>query len=260
MKIVVALLLAILSFSFVMDVQAKRFGGGRSFGTSRSVSNYSRSAAAPAGAPMQNAAASPARSWLGPLAGLAAGGLLASLFMGHGLASGIGTWLLVLGAGFFIWRLFAARRSSPVTQSMSNMNFNSPFQSAPQAAAATATAPDFDAEDFMRKAKAQFIRLQAAYDSKNLADIREFTMPEVFAEIQLQLQERGNAENITEVVSLNAALLGVDNSDNDMFVGVRFSGLIKEDHEQAQPFIETWHFKRDNQTWKVAGLQQEINA
>src|SRR5258706_352468 len=69
----------------------------------------------------------------------------------------------------------------------------------------------FDATQFLRDAKLQFIRLQAAYDQKNLNDIREFTTPEVFAEIRLQFDERGIAENKTDVVSLEADLLDVEN-------------------------------------------------
>ena len=71
----------------VNEAQAKRFGGGRSFGMQRPVmSNFSRSTVPPQAA---MAPRSTANKWLGPLAGLAMGGLLASLFMGHGIGSGI---------------------------------------------------------------------------------------------------------------------------------------------------------------------------
>ncbi|MCP6640128.1 TIM44-like domain-containing protein, partial [Klebsiella pneumoniae] len=49
-------------------------------------------------------------------------------------------------------------------------------------AAAAAAAPlqvpaGFDTEAFLRSAKVYFVRLQAAWDQGNLADIREFTTP-----------------------------------------------------------------------------------
>jgi predicted lipid-binding transport protein (Tim44 family) len=49
----------------------------------------------------------------------------------------------------------------------------------------------FDTEAFLRHAKASFIRMQAAWDRSDVNDLREFTTPEVFAELQLQIQERG---------------------------------------------------------------------
>ena len=88
--------------------------------------------------------------------------------------------------------------------------------------------PIFVETDFLRDAKTKFIRLQAAYDQKNLADIKEFTSPEVLAEIQMQFQERENASNDTEVVSLEAELLDVSNEGNLLTASVRFSGRIKE--------------------------------
>ena len=119
----------------------------------------------------------------------------------------------------------------------------------------------------MREAKLQFIRLQAAYDQKNLDDIRDFTTPEDFAEIKLQFEERGIAENKTDVVSLEADLLDVENqtqsiSDTEMqtmIASVRFNGMIQEDrHLTASAVNEIWHFKKDigSLRWVVAGVQQ----
>jgi len=71
-----------ISLTFALDAHAKRFGGGKSFGSA--PSHQTRQApqqtqAAPNQAGRQTpAAASGASRWLGPLAGLAAGGLLAS--------------------------------------------------------------------------------------------------------------------------------------------------------------------------------------
>src|SRR6185369_14738435 len=57
------------------------------------------------------------------------------------------------------------------------------------AAAVTSSAANipagFDVEGFVRNAKVNFIRLQAANDAGNLEDIREFTSPEMFAEIKM---------------------------------------------------------------------------
>jgi hypothetical protein len=79
------LLTVLLSFTLVVqDVDARRLGGGKSFG--RQSSNVSRQQSAPPKAPAQDAASKPAQPqtpsaapqpagnrWLAPLAGIAAG-------------------------------------------------------------------------------------------------------------------------------------------------------------------------------------------
>ena len=67
----------------------------------------------------------------------------------------------------------------------------------------------FDTEGFVRQAKVQFVRLQAAFDAKNSDDLREFTSPEMFAELNVDMMQRGDAPQTTEVVELNAELLGM---------------------------------------------------
>ncbi len=46
---------------------------------------------------------------------------------------------------------------------------------------------------FLRCAKLNFVRLQAANDAHNVDDLREFLAPELFAEVKLQMDERGAA-------------------------------------------------------------------
>lgn len=274
----------------IKDAEAKRFGGGRSFGVSRSTNNFSRSPSAfnqnysrsQSGFGGQNA--SPMSRWFGPLAGLLAGGLLASLFMGHGLGSGLLSWLLVGGLLFVLITLFRNKKQSAQTFEQPSHNQTQSFArdaaaqfmrnsvnqpASPSYSAVVNNYPvGFDAQTFLREAKVQFIRLQAAYDEKNLADIREFTTPEVFAEIQLQFHERGNQANKTTVMSLEAELLNVEEEPQfasgaelqTLTASVRFTGLIQEDQAQpASAFNEVWHFKKEaaNLRWMVAGVQQE---
>jgi predicted lipid-binding transport protein (Tim44 family) len=258
------------------DAQAKRFGGGKSFGMQRntsSFSNFSRQS-------IQNYQTPVKRSfgkWLGPLAGLVAGGLLATLFMQNGIGSGLLIWL---GIGLVILCLVSLFRrkiqpEAPLayhrdlsqesinTNDRSNVPDYSPHL---QTNFSQQKYPDgFDADSFLRDAKVQFIRLQAAYDTKNLNDLREFTAPEIFAEIQMQLQERGGANNQTAVVHLEAELLDVSaepsfmqHADQERCVAsVRFTGKLREDNDEV-PLNETWHFVKDNKNsrWLVAGVQQ----
>lgn len=87
---------------------------------------------------------------------------------------------------------------------------------------------DFDVPAFLRAAKSYYIRMQAAWDKADIHDIHEFTTPEMFAEMKLQLQERGPGPNITDVVSLDAELLGIETLNNEYMASVKFSGMIRE--------------------------------
>jgi predicted lipid-binding transport protein (Tim44 family) len=133
------------------------------------------------------------------------------------------------------------------------------------AAATQASAPwgvpaDFDTPAFLRHAKTYFIRLQAAWDKADTNDIREFTTPEMFAELRMQIQERGASPNHTDVVTLDAQLLGIENSGAEHLASVKFSGMIREaDNAPAEPFAEVWNLTKPASGqggWTLAGIQQ----
>jgi predicted lipid-binding transport protein (Tim44 family) len=119
----------------------------------------------------------------------------------------------------------------------------------------------FDSEGFGRIAKMIFIRLQTANDARNLDDLRGFTTPEMYASIKLDLQERGELEQHTDVVRVDAQVLDVAEEDGRQIVSVRFHGLIKEDSAtvEAMPFNEVWHLVKpldDSRNWAIAGIEQ----
>ncbi|MFB1029940.1 MAG: Tim44-like domain-containing protein, partial [Thauera sp.] len=123
-----------------------------------------------------------------------------------------------------------------------------------------ARAGGFDTEGFARQAKLNFIRLQAANDAGNLDDLREFTTPEVFAELCMQLNERKGAEQRTDVVELNAEVIDVAEENDRYVVSVRFSGLLREQADAApEAFDEIWHLSKPlagSAGWLIAGIQQ----
>lgn len=271
---------------------AKRMGGGKSFGSQRDSTTMQRDAA-PAPSSPQNAgamqrqaqpatpagAAQPAkRSWMGPLAGLAAGiglaALASHLGFGEEMASFMMIALLVMVA-LFVWRMFAARRNAPQQQGMQYAGATAGPGTAPQrfeavapvaasapaAAASAGNIPaDFDVEGFLRQAKLNFVRLQAANDKGDVEDIRQFTSPEVFAEIRMQLQERGGETQHIDIVQLDAALLDLVTENDQYIASVRFSGLLREEVTAAPaPFHEVWHLAKPvsgNRGWVIAGIQQ----
>ena len=277
---------------------AKRFGGGKSTGMQRQMNTPDKaptaapaqSAAVAPAAGAAGAAAAPARSkWMGPIAGLAAGlGLaaLASHFgFGEALANMMMIGLLILAVvlviGFIMRKRMGAQTpamagagAGPMQYSASGapqggpasrpLDLGVPGSSAgPLAPVAATTArsipADFDVQGFARSAKVNFIRLQAANDAGNLDDIREFTTPEMFAEIKMSIDERGGAGQFTDVVSINADVLEVAEEASRYVVSVRLTGTIREDGANAEPVDEIWHLVKpcDGASgWLLAGIQQ----
>lgn len=265
-KLVVYLFISMLSFGLtIQDVHAKRFGGGRSFGMQRSKSNLFHSSSSKSKQSFTKSSNS--SKWAGALGGLLLGGLLATLFMGHGLASGLLSWLILGSLVLFVVSFMRKKRQSGFHSAAFASAGNAPFRpeaknqpgySNSSSSYYNDAPPNFEETSFLRDAKVTFIRLQAAFDQNNLNDIRVFTAPEVFAEIKMQLEERGNNPNHTEVVQLNATLLDVSQQADGYVATVRFTGVIKENDASASPLDELWHFRQfsSNQDWVVGGIQQ----
>jgi len=118
----------------------------------------------------------------------------------------------------------------------------------------------FPLEAFMRSAKTTFIRLQAANDRKDLDDIREYTTPEMYAEISMQLQERGNAPQKTDVLAVNTTMLEVVNEGDYAIASVRMSGQLRENNGAPENFDEVWHVQKnlrdEKSVWLLSGIQQ----
>ncbi len=214
----------------------------------------------------------------GLIAGLGLGALLGSLFSGGlGGMGGILMLLLVAGLAFMAWRAFASRRtpaaSGPIEFAGAGAGDATPPTRAPLniggGLAAPVEAPKsepvaipgFETEPFLRVAKTSFIRLQAANDAGDLDDIRDFTTPEMFAEISMQVRDRSGAPQKTEVVSVNASLVEAVVEGDYAIASVRFTGLIREAvNANPEPFDEVWHVRQDQRdrkaTWLLAGIQQ----
>jgi len=102
--------------------------------------------------------------------------------------------------------------------------------------------------------------MQAAWDRADINDIREFTSPEMFAEVKMQLTERGASPNHTDVVTLDAELLGIETTTEEYIASIRFTGTIREaQNAPAEPFSEIWVLAKPvagQGGWLLAGLQQ----
>lgn len=305
-RFLLSVFIGLMGLGFVaQDVEARRLGGGISQGMKRQAPPPRQDPATPAqqATPQQPAAtpatagaaaAAPAaaarRSWLGPIAGLAAGlgiaALMSHLGLGDTLANIVMIALLVL-VGVMVVR-FLMRRFMPQAKPVHGMQFagahgsglNTPLardsgmlkpqpagtmalQSQALPAGSTGRAvlpPGFDTAEFERAAKMIFIRLQAANDAGDLEDLRQFSTPEMFAAFRLDLQDRTGRTQRTDVVRLDTEMADWAEEDGKQIVSVRFSGLIREEENGvAEPFDEVWHLVRPadaSRPWAIAGIQQ----
>ena len=276
-RFLLLLTLVVTSLSlFAMNAEARRLGSGSSIGKQRTmapqqVQKAPAATATPAAAPA--APASTGNKWLGPLAGLAIGAGLGAMFAGGGLGGmggALGSILMMVAlAGVVMFAIsYFRKQQQPAMQYSGNGASQGYTPQQPQYSGAGATATpitanipaDFPVEAFIRSAKMSFIRLQAANDRKDLNDIREYTTPEMFAEITIQLQERGNATQTTDVVEVNANLLEVVTENNHAIASVRMSGQLVENKGAPEYFDEIWHVQKDLQdekaVWLLSGIQQ----
>ena len=118
----------------------------------------------------------------------------------------------------------------------------------------------FDSSGFERIAKAIFIRMQAANDAANLDDLRQFTTPEMFASVKLDLLERGSQAQTTEVRRIEATVLDVAEEAERQIVSVRYRGEVVEAAGAAPVALdEVWHLvkaRSGDEAWRIAGIEQ----
>lgn len=313
---------AVLAFSTVsmtlvsFEAEARRMGGGKSFGRQSSnvmqqrqavqppaATTTNRSGATPANASAASgAAAAQSRSgfsrFLGPIAGIAAGlgiaALLSSLGLGGALLEALSSALLiglVILAVVFVVRRLRGGGARPAAQSAgqaspmyrestpqmparpevsTSQTPNSTFQTdTVQSSAAQPTQPidpswfipdDFDITSFLNGAKQQFRHIQELWDQGNPAALNEYLTDDLLKELTPEILAREGAQN-TQIVLLNAELLGIEKVADGHLASVRYSGMLREDpNSDAFSFEEVWNlYKADGSGWLLAGIQQ-INS
>lgn len=121
----------------------------------------------------------------------------------------------------------------------------------------------FDSEGFLTAAKGNFVSLQAAWDKSDIPALRVMMTDTMLKEIQAQLAERenhtGGPVNQTEVVMIEAHLLGIEDLGDEYMASVEFTGMIREEPSAGpSPFREVWNMikpKNGRSGWLVAGVQ-----
>ena len=289
-----ALIAIALSLSLISsEALAKRMGSGSDSGMQRSVAPASpasnsaapASAAAAGGAASAAAGAATKSSWMGPIMGLAAGGLLAAAFMG-GAFDGISPMdivliLLIVGGIFFFLRRRAAQQQvQPATASASNYTPTQPpvpqstsgdinigsrvgsltMQDALNTATPFAAPAWFDEKNFTTQAKSWFVQLQMAWDKKDYATLGAIVTPELLVELRAQ-REQQSENNVTKVDEVFAQVVEFVQDAGKWILTVRFNGYLSEkEGDFPHAFSEYWHLVRIGDAqgeWKLAGIQQD---
>lgn len=323
-RVLATLLIAVsaagmLAVSF--DAEARRFGGGKSFGRQSSNVTQQRQAVTPPAATTTQRNATPAANnatnragqaaapktgmsrFLGPLAGIAAGlgiaALLSSLGLGGAMLEFLSSAILIAIAVFavmFLIRRLRGAGSRTAAQGAGAGNVNHQYrqssdpamqpqypraeQPAPAPVAPAAAAPavasmqaapeqtevdpswfipaDFDITSFLANAKQRFVEIQALWDKGDVNALREYLTDDLLIEATPQIQQRESDDSSTEVVLLNAELLGIEKVAGGHLASIRYSGMLREGQgTEAFRFEEVWNlYKEDDAGWLVAGIQQ----
>lgn len=283
---------AMLALPF--EAEARRAGGGKSFGMQSGNVASQRSAVRPpaaatparSGAAAANAQRSGMSRFLGPIAGIAAGLGIAALLSHLGLGGALLEFLssailigLVVFAVMYLVRRLRGGGQRPAMAQAGNNSFRNADNSAaplhqrqaaaPQAAPAAPAVPaapvdtswfipeGFDTPAFLANAKEQFIKIQAIWDRGDIEALRDYMTDDLIAEVKPEFLGRGE-DNYTEVVLLNAELLGIEQVSGGHLASVRYSGMLRESREgEAFRFEEVWNlYKGENSGWLLAGIQQ----
>lgn len=275
MKKILTVLIALCGLSLIaVDAEARRLGGGRSLGMQRNVQQAPKPPAQQqqaAGTTTQPQPAATGSKWLGPLAGLAMGAGLMALFLNNGIPGVLMGLLLlaaIVGVAMMAFRALRGRADAPLQYAGGrepSLSAAPGGGAAPHSVAATTTTAgrwpaDFNAAEFLRHARLNFVRLQEAHDARDSAALADFLTPDMLADVQAQWQAEGDAAGKTDVVTLESEVLDVVTEGLLYIVSVRFSGLIREDGgAEPQSFAEIWHLEkplRGTTGWLVSGIQQ----
>lgn len=279
----------VLSFGMVDDAEARRLGGGGSFGGKSSYgSSVKRSTIAPVRSPAQQAATQQnvtARQGLaqrgglmGMLGGLAIGGLLGALLFG-GAFENFNLMDLVIfgGIAFLLLRLLRARANTarpsmatpqpyapqpyappptPMSDPMARESLGAGAAGAVQSGGIPA---GFDTAAFLAGAKQAYTELQHAWDTRDLGALRALSTDSMFGELQERIRANPQDEP-TELQHLLAELVDVVDTGNGREVVVLFDARLREGGNAApQSVREIWHFVESRglgARWLLDGIQQ----
>ena len=274
-----------LMISGIDEADAKRFGMGSSFGKQRMSQPKSNSFSNRQATPAKSATASGQRGtartgMMGMIGGLALGGMLGAMFFG-GAFEGINFFDILIIGGIIALLFIFLRKRTPGRQqpsyagASSSGDFSPDFDASdetivddtPRQPVGTAVRPDINEHHFIPAAKEIYVRMQKAWDSGDIEDIRKFCTAEIADRISQDMQP-GTTHN-TEVATLNADIADSWMESDFEWVAVNYTAMLREQTldsegtptgDNTTEVNEVWIFRHapqsDDPTWYLAGIQQ----
>ncbi len=262
--------------------EAKRFGGGSSFGktfsTPKKVNTAPKAAPQPAAAKTA-AAGTKGGLGMGMLGGLLAGGMLGALFFG-GAFDGLQMMDMLIMAlvAFVAFKLFTRGKKTaqqpqyaghPPTEASAEPVSQAPqrFESAAPTSWGLASEelldlPEwFNKEGFLEGARGHFGQLQLAWNQNDLEQIRTYCSDELFASLEQERQRLGDGVLDNDLLSVIPELVGFHEQDGEAQLSVHFNGWMREGAgAETTEFNEIWHLTKAlaqaDADWFIVGIEQ----
>ncbi len=265
--------------------EAKKFGGGKSFGKSF------KTAPAPKSQPTNtntigkqsdpaSAAKSSSKKGLmgGLLGGLLAGGLIAAMFGGAFDGFQFMDFIIIALIAFVLFKIFkgmmAAKNGSisrpsnqayagghqPQQPEQNKGYYHEQQQFRENAAASSGSAggfgavnndvpfnypPNFDISGFVNGAREHYRTLQGAWNHNELATIQEYVTPELYNDL-VEERRKLDGDQHTEVMYVDAEIVRADYDGKRAQLSLQFSGRYCDRQEGVEEDItDIWHLERD---------------
>ncbi|PCE67784.1 Tim44 domain-containing protein [Salinivibrio sp. YCSC6] len=279
---------AALMFVFVVSApyaEAKRFGGGKSFGKSFKTAPAPKQKTTDTNTIKQSPTKSSSKKGLmgGLLGGLLAGGLLAAFF--GGAFEGI-QFMDILILGLIAYLIMKFLRG--MTQAKASAQAQGPayagqnkgyYHEQPSAFRDNATdtsatsggfgetqtdvpfnfPPQFDMQSFLSGAREHYRILQGAWNHNELEKIQEYVTPALYNDLAAERARLGGEQH-TEVMYVDAEIVRADYDSRTAQLSLKFTGRYCDRVEGVEEDIsDIWHLERDltqpNAPWLIVGIQ-----
>lgn len=283
--------LLMVSVAITPIAEAKKFGGGKSFGKSFKTApapKQQQQNTNTIGKDQTSKTQSSSKKGLmgGLMGGLLAGGLLAAFF--GGAFEGIQFMdILIIGLiAFFAFKLLrgvlGAKAGSmnqhrqqpafggngaPKFEQPNVHNFEqpqtNPFQNQGGFGSQTDVPhnypPGFDQAAFINGSREHYRILQGAWNHNQLETIKEYVSPSLFEDLKSE-RAKLEGEQHTDVMYVDAEIVRADYDANKAQLSLQFSGRYRDAAEGVEENIEdVWHLERDltvpNAPWLIVGIQ-----
>lgn len=116
----------------------------------------------------------------------------------------------------------------------------------PEAQQATPSG-EFNEREFLRGAKLIYGRIRQALAMRNMADLRQFTAPDMMRRFEQMAEEKPDRETVA-VMLVEARVLKITKEDKQTLVDVAYEATISDDPKTnaSRKVNEVWKFVRDD--------------